>query len=316
MTIPVSRHFSVQELHSGVFATIATDEGWAVSNAGIVDLGDHTLVFDAFSNHLAAADLNRSAEALTGRNVDYVIVGHGHRDHCKGTQAFELATIVSTRKTCESMARLWKERTETVKNEGLEPIVRGVKEEFESWRSNPATTETDRILWDSYEQSLLQGIETYKLKLPSIGFETSVSFHGSKRTAEAITYGGGHSASDALLFLPEERVAYMGDLLFIGYQPYIGDGNPDELLRILDKVEALDPKMLVPGHGPVGTVGDIQSMRDYVLALQKVAREAQTSEASRKASIDTPIPPAFNSMKWGAFWRENLQSLVGGKPES
>lgn len=308
--IDASRHFTIQELHNGIFAAIATDEGWAVSNAGIVDLGGHTLIFDALSNHLAAADLNSSAIALAGRAVDYVVIGHAHRDHYKGTQAFDRATIVSTRKTCESMARLWKERTETVQREGLESVKKGIKEEFESWRSNPATTEADKILWDSYEQSLLQGIETYSLKLPSVGFETSMSFHGSKRTAEAITYGGGHSASDALLFLPEERIAYLGDLLFIGYQPYIGDGNLEELLRILDKVEALDPKTLVPGHGPVGTKGDIQPMREYVLALQKIASETQASEASREALIETPIPEPFDALKWRAFWRENLEFLI------
>jgi len=309
-----SKHFKIQELQPGVFAAIATDGGWAVANAGIVDLGDHTLVFDAFSNHIAAADLNRAAEALTRRKVDYVVVGHAHRDHYKGTQAFEHATIVSTRKSCELIAALWKARTERVKKEGFEFIRKGVKEEFDAWKSSPDTTDADRILWESYEQSLLQGLETYNLKLPNIGFETSMAFHGSQRTAEAIDYGAGHSKSDAILFFPEERVAYLGDLLFIGYQPFIGEGSIEGLLGILDKVEALDPKILVPGHGPPGTVKDMQPMREYLMTLQKIASETRASEANRKSLLNSPIPTSFVSMKWRAFWRANLESLVG-KPE-
>ena len=289
---------------------LATDEGWAVGNAGIVDLGDHTLVFDALSNHFAAADLNSCAEVITGRAVDHVLIGHGHRDHYRGTQAFPHATISATRKTCERMARLWKERTEIVKRDGLDSIRKGIREEFEAWRSNPATSSSDRVLWDSYEQSLLHGLETYNLKLPTLGFETEMSFHGVERKAVAVTYGGGHSESDALLFLPEERIAYLGDLLFIGYQPYIGDGNPEEFLSILDKVEALDPKILVPGHGPVGSVGDIQPMRDYVFALQERVNDAKGSDAKRKAATEEPAPSPFNGLKWGAFWKENLEFML------
>jgi len=310
-----SKHFRIQELQPGVFAAIATDEGWAVANAGIVDLGDHTLVFDAFSNHIAAADLNRNAEALTGKKVDYVVVGHAHRDHYKGTQAFEHATIVSTRKSTELMAALWRARTERVRKEGLEFIRKGVKEEFDAWKSSPDTTDADRILWDSYEQSLLQDLESYDLKLPSIGFDSSMAFHGSRRTAEATDFDGGHSKSDAILFLPEERVAYLGDLLFIGYQPFIGEGSIEGLLGILDKVEALDPKILVPGHGPPGTVKEMQPMREYLMTLQKIADEGRTSEANRKSLLNSPIPALFASMKWRAFWRANLESLIG-KPEN
>jgi len=305
-----SRHFKLQELAKGVYAAIATNEGWAVSNAGIVDLGNHTLIFDAFSNHLAAADLNSRAISLTGRTVDYVVVGHPHRDHYRGTQAFNQATIIATTKTCGLLAEFWKERTKMVEKEGLDSIRKGIKEEFEAWKSNPATTNDDKVLWESYEQSLLQGIDTYDLKLPSLGFETSMSFHGSERKAEAITFGGGHSESDALIFLPEERIAFLGDLLFIGYQPYVGDGNPNELLNILDKIAALDPKILVPGHGPVGATEGIQSMKDYVLALQEIVKRAQVPGANRKEAVNSPIPEPFEGLKWRAFWKENLQDLL------
>lgn len=309
-TAPRSRHFDLQAVADGAYAALATEAGWAVSNAGIVDLGDQTIVFDTFSNHLAAEDLRRTAEAVTGRRAGAVVNSHVHRDHVKGNQVFGDAAIVATRKTAEAMTQRWKLRTERVRSEGLDPLKKGIQEEFETWESNPLTTAADRIPWEGYREALLQGIESYAQGLPTVSFETSLDFPGSKGSAEAVTFGGGHSASDALLHLPDRRVAYLGDLLFIGFQPFLGDGNVEEYLRILDRIEALDARTLVPGHGPVGTARDLQTMRDYVDAVRKACDEPRTGHADPKKILVTPIPAPFQSLKWRAFWRENLDFVL------
>jgi cyclase len=314
--LPKSRHFTLHQIADGVYAGVATEKGWAVGNAGIIDLGNHTLVFDAFANHLAAAELKEAAERLTGRKVDYVLLSHAHRDHVKGTQVFGDASVIATRATREIMTLRWKDRSERVKEEGFVPIREEIEAEFEAWMANPATTKADKVLWESYKQAILQGIEDYNLKLPDESFEASMKFQGSKRTAEAMTFGGGHSASDAILYLPNERVAYLGDLLFIGYQPFIADGDPKELLTILDKIEALDPRTLVPGHGPVGSLRDIQPMREYVLSLLKIVDEVRASGGDQKEAMRRPIPEPFRQLKWGAFWGENLDFLFQRGPKT
>ena len=65
--LPDSRHFRLEQLAEGVYAAIHIEGGGAIGNAGIVDLGDRTLVFDAFLAPQPAADLRTAAEALTGR---------------------------------------------------------------------------------------------------------------------------------------------------------------------------------------------------------------------------------------------------------
>jgi len=243
--------------------------------------------------------------------VDHVLLSHVHRDHVKGTQAFKEAVVVSTRWTAETMAKRWKERTEMVKRDGLDQIRTGVNGEFDAWESNELTDVADRVLWEGYRQAILQGLADYDLKLPSVGFEGSLVFQGAKKTAEAISFGGGHTESDALLYLPVERVAFLGDLLFTKCQPYIGDSNSKELLRVLDKVEALDCKVLVPGHGPVGTNRDIGLTREYIFALEKVVREKGRAEA-----LKTKAPPPFDTWNLKAFWRENLESMMSSGPQT
>jgi len=271
------------------------------------------MVFDTFVNVSAAKELKEAAERATRRTIGYVVNSHAHRDHYRGNQVFTDAIIVADRKSRDEMAKRKRNESERVEREGLEAIRREVEEEFKFWKSNPTTTESDKILWDGYRDGILHGLDTYKLRVPDLSFETTMTFHGTERNAEAITCGGGHSQSDALVYLPEERIAFLGDLLFINYQPALFNGDPNELLRILDKVEALGAKTLVPGHGPVGTSEDIAPMRDYVAALEKTVKEVAASGGDPERAAEKPIAAPFDSWKWHSFYKENVEFLFQRK---
>jgi cyclase len=305
-----SKHFQLRDLGDGIYAAIATDGGWAVGNAGIIDLGNCTIVYDTFVNQTAALDLKTAAEQVTDRTVDYVVNSHPHRDHVRGNQVFTDSTIVATDKTYRIMADAWKARCEKVEKEGLDPIRKEVEQEFEAWTSDPTTTEADRILWDGYLQGILHGLDSYNLKLPDLTFESKMTFNGTRQSAEAIAYSG-HSPSDTVLYLPQQRTAFLADLFFIGYQPYFVEGDPEELFRTLDKVEALGAKHLVPGHGPVGTLEDIARMRDYYDMLQKTVEELDPKDKSQVAY--KPIASRFSDWKWNSFYKANLESLLQKK---
>ena len=98
--LPGSKHFRLQQLADGVYAAVHIDGGAAIGNAGIVDLGDRTLVYDTFLTPQAAEDLRIAAEALTGRPIDAVLNSHWHNDHIWGNQVFDADTdIISTEET-------------------------------------------------------------------------------------------------------------------------------------------------------------------------------------------------------------------------
>jgi len=65
LQLPNSKHFRLQRLVEDVYAAIHIDGGAAIGNAGIVDLGDRTLIYDTFNAPQAAEDLRTAAEALT-----------------------------------------------------------------------------------------------------------------------------------------------------------------------------------------------------------------------------------------------------------
>src|SRR5688572_8475943 len=101
-------NFHIQELAKGVWAAIHNDQyGRAICNAGIVDLGDKTLIFDPFMTPSAAQQLKETAERLTGKPVTIVVNSHYHNDHTRGNQVFApFATIISTNYTRNRIAEV------------------------------------------------------------------------------------------------------------------------------------------------------------------------------------------------------------------
>ena len=98
---PPDRHFRLESLADGVYAAIAEPRGFALCNAGIVDLGGTTLVFDAMLTPQAGTALGQAAARLTGRPVGLLVNSHYHGDHVRGSAAVGATQVVSTRRVRE-----------------------------------------------------------------------------------------------------------------------------------------------------------------------------------------------------------------------
>jgi cyclase len=79
------------------------------------------------------------------------------------------------------------------------------------------------------------------------------------------TLGGGHTESDAFLWF--EDTLFAGDLVVVRSHPWVGHGDAEHWVEILDAFEARGPRTIVPGHGPVGSSADIAPLRLYLEAL-------------------------------------------------
>jgi glyoxylase-like metal-dependent hydrolase (beta-lactamase superfamily II) len=304
--LPTSKHFRLEQLADGVYAAVHSDGGEAISNAGIVDLGDRTLVYDTFFTPQAAADLRLAAETLTNRPVDVVIDSHSHNDHVWGNQVFGADTdIVSTIKTRQSIVEHLAQTIASYKQRAPQNLA-AAQADLET--AQDERQRRQRVIWVDYWRGFLQAQDELRLRLPNITFGDRLVLHGSRRSAELVPYAGGHTESDTVLHMPAEGIVFMSDLLFIECHPVLGD--PDRLLQILDDVEALGARVFVPGHGRVGGVADLEPMRQYVRTLvdlaHKLAEEGEPEEAIHKLSVPHPF------QDWVAqnFFTINMRSLV------
>jgi cyclase len=167
---------------------------------------------------------------------------------------------------------------------------------------------------------ILEDLPRLELRLPNQTFDRRVVFHGSARRAELLTLGGGHTESDALLYLPDDQIAFVGDLLFNEVHPWMGHGNPDEWLRIYNRIEALDPavEVVVPGHGPVATPAAFAALRRYLPALRRLVDEVIKAGGSIQDAEEKHVPAAFSGWT-GTSFKNNVRFLyeraASGKPE-
>jgi len=305
-----SRHFRLEQLAEGVYAAIHnlhTEYGWAGCNAGIVDLGDRTLVFDAFESPEAARDLRDVAESLTGRKVHAVINSHPHNDHYWGNQVFGPdVDIISTTKTRELIATegpgevQWYRDTTQNRLEILEAQFAEAHDE--------ATRIHLRFLC-FYYQALIELLPELQIRLPNLTFTGDLTFNGPKRSAKLITFDGGHSMSDTILHIPEEGIVFMADLLFIDIHPYFPDGDPEEIQRNLAEVRKMQAKTFVPGHGPVGQTLHLDWMDEYIGTLNSLVREA-INRGVTEAEIDKiAVPREYEHLIMPTFFPANLKFL-------
>jgi cyclase len=76
--------------------------------------------------------------------------------------------------------------------------------------------------------------------------------------------GPAHTAGDVIVHLPEQRVLFTGDVLFRLCTPIGWEGTFARWSEALDRIIALDPEWIVPGHGPVCGIEGPREMKAYL----------------------------------------------------
>lgn len=304
--LPTSRHFRLEQLGEGVYLAIATPGTGTMGNAGIVDLGGQTLIFDTMLTAQAARDLRSAAETLTGRAPRYVVNSHFHADHTIGNSVFDDATIIATTPTTSLISE---------HNDALINMLRERGAELDAQARAEATAASDpAVRRDMEEQNddflaLMREAPETHTRLPDITFASRLTIHGATREAQLITWGGGHTPSDAVLYLPVERTLFAGDLIFYRCHASLNYGDPAEWLRILGEMERLDIATLAPGHGSVASREAIAEQRAYLDALLALALQAVEAEKSRDEAAATPIPADYRDYGFASGFAENMRVL-------
>ncbi|MFJ6208527.1 MBL fold metallo-hydrolase [Lysinibacillus sp. NPDC092081] len=299
-------YFTLHTLCDGVFAAIAKPGQGAWSNAGIIDLGDELLVFDSLSTPSAGEELRRQAESLTGKKVKYLINSHYHGDHVFGNQVFSDTTIISTYVT----EKLCKEKNMI---EDYEKEKQDMNQYLLHLKNQIDSTEDTIIkasLINQYQEmsKVLDDLFQLQLVLPSLLFEEKLTIRGSDKTVELYCLGGGHSPSDTFMYLPKEKIAFMGDLATEDL--HVPIYNPEEFLTTLKRVKQIDINVIVPGHGNVADLTLCDTLIDYLSLMTQRAKEALQRKLSLEDFIsEFGIPKEYREWKGVNGIKANLTTI-------
>jgi glyoxylase-like metal-dependent hydrolase (beta-lactamase superfamily II) len=292
------KNFTIQPLARNVWAVIHNDKtGFAICNAGIVDLGDSVLVFDTFINPGAAEELKQAAENLTGKKVSLVVNSHFHDDHIRGNQVFVPgAGIISTGWTKNKI--LINEPTE--QQWAKENIAARQASADEQLRNENGKAKEEAQMWKNYYDAIAQSLPGLTTILPERIFSDTLRIAGPEKELLLVEMKNGHTSSDIVMIIPEDGIVFMGDLLFKDRHPWLGDGDAENWKKHLaDMISDVSLREFVPGHGDLNYIND----------LQQLAAEAVSNQEPDSVFVKRPVPEKYKNWWYGRFFAANLQAV-------
>ncbi|MEK4004890.1 MBL fold metallo-hydrolase [Paenibacillus sp. FSL H3-0333] len=298
-----SRHFRLQYIADSTVAAVAVSGTGSLANAAIIDLGGLTLVVDTFATLEAAQELKAAAEHLTGNPVSYVINTHWHSDHTTGNQVFVPdAQLIATSGTHETMNSFARDRVAQYQN-NREKMLEAIGEAELQCEQETDTKLQQEMAWENAtDREFVNMLPQLVHTVPTITFDRQMTIHGSNRSAQLITYGGGHTQSDAVVYLPEDKVIIIGDLVLSNHHPVLANATPQEWLQI----ERLDVETIIPGHGEVCSLQQLHEVKGYISRMIAIVTEAVQNQQSIEEIV---IPEEYRAWYFTTYFKTNLNKL-------
>lgn len=258
---PASWKTEFRRLRPNVFAYIQAGgvgqgSGAGVSNSGVIVGGDHLLVIDTLGQPLLVKALMTAVRNTIGNKpFGRVVNTHQHADHVGGNQFFTPAEIVAhpfCRETVVQMAA------------ALPP---GAKfEKHTGWAD---------------------GTEDRRLIVPGTTVTDKLTYYYNGTAVEIVHPGVAHTWGDLMVYLPDYKILFAGDIAVFSMTPWTHNGNVTEWLKVIDKIMGMDVETIVPGHGPIGGKNELAEVREYFQILKREARKRfDTGVSAGKAAAE------------------------------
>jgi glyoxylase-like metal-dependent hydrolase (beta-lactamase superfamily II) len=290
---------------SGQVATHKVAEGvYLFSTTGYGDVGlcgnsvaivsdDSVLVFDSGGIPETAQTILAEIRKLTPKPVRYLVNSHWHWDHWGGNQvyrqAFPSLEIITHQNTLRQMLEVEPAWNDEGLKTGLPGYIAQLEKKLEKDRASHAPEEQIRNMEEllQADRSFLAAKTSLHKTYPDVTFSDALTvFSGTREIriqhARAITPG------DTWLWLPQERILVTGDVLINPYPFAVGGTYPAGWLATLEELAALDPAVIIPGHGEAveGKALLQKNIRLFQETMRQV-KEARTQGATIEATVDS-----------------------------
>ena len=244
------------ELAPGVFTYVQATGGFCIANAGLVDGRDGVTAIDALFTPVMARQLLGEAKRVSGRKVSRLLNTHHHIDHTGGNAQFPAETeIVAHARAKAEMERV---------GAGVFEVVKRMAPHF-----------AEDLAGAGY-------------RLPDVTFDgEALELRVDERRLRLLHFGTAHTRGDVMVHLPDQRLLFAGDVAFFYVTPMAFEGHIGNWIEVARRViDEIDADVVVPGHGPVGTMDDLRAMVDYFVLVREGSRMAFDSGAEQKEAVE------------------------------
>ena len=186
-------------------------------NTGVVIGDDAVMVIDTQATPVMAQDVIRRIREVTDKPIKYVVMSHYHAVRVLGASAYGAQQVIASQDTYDLI---------------VERGTQDMKSEIERF------------------PRLFRSVETIPgLTWPTLTFTGKMTLWLGKLEVQLLQLGRGHTKGDTVVWLPQQKILFSGDLVEYGATPYAGDAYFQDWPKTLDNLAALQPVALVPGRG-------------------------------------------------------------------
>jgi cyclase len=244
--LTVATEAKLVEIADSVFAYEQPPGGWCVNNAGILVGGDGVVLIDTVATEARAQLLRSVVDRLSAGPRRTVVNTHSHGDHTFGNFVFGAAATIIAHENA---------RTEM-----------------------DATGLALTGLWPEVDWGNVE------VTLPSVTIRDTLTVHIGDKVAELIHVGPAHTRGDIVVWLPEDRVLFAGDVLMSDVTPFHLFGSVRGGLAAIERLRALRPRTVVCGHGPVCGPKVLDDCAEYLEWVRELATWGESAGHSPLAT--------------------------------
>ncbi|MEX0735446.1 MAG: MBL fold metallo-hydrolase [Steroidobacteraceae bacterium] len=249
----------LEDLGNGLYAWMQPDGGWGWSNAGFIRDGDASMLVDTlFDEPLTAVMLEAidDATGIAAERIQYLVNTHANGDHTHGNALVANAEVIASAAAAREMTELPPSVMAELKRGG-------------------AAGRYFAEIFAPFDFAKARG------RAPTRTFDHRLDLQVGGKRVELHMLGPAHTLGDALVWLPEERTVFTGDLLFIDGTPIMWAGPVGNWIAAYDWILAAGAAHIVPGHGPMTDAAGVRRVQQYLRYLDTEAR--QRFDAGRSA---------------------------------
>jgi glyoxylase-like metal-dependent hydrolase (beta-lactamase superfamily II) len=244
-----------------------------VPNIGIIVGDQAVMVVDTGMGPKNAEIVLAEARKLSTKPVRWLAITHFHPEHGMGAQAFPPETqVVVPRAQQQELA-----------DKGAAYIE----------------------LFKGFSPDIAALLADVRLVSPHVAFEKSMDIDLGGITVRLLSLHPGHTRGDMLVWLPEQKLLFGGDLVLNRFFPIMPDpdSSASGWMASLDEARALSPAIIVPGHGAVGDASLIDALHAFLADAQgRVAKEKAAGRSLEQATATLEPQLRKQYAEWENRW--------------
>jgi glyoxylase-like metal-dependent hydrolase (beta-lactamase superfamily II) len=176
-------------------------------------------------------------------------------------------------------------------------------------KGNVAYADVWKIGHENYRTDLLALMrrekvpaDEQKARLPDETYRDRITLYLGGKEIQLLYLGRGHTRGDSIIYVPQDRIAYLSELFFAEQFLYIDDGYGLDWLKTLDAVEGLGAEIFVPAHGlipadPRETRQELDRFRQMLVDIRDAVQKEVALGATEDQAVATVRWPQYEKMQ-------------------